>query len=111
VPDDLKSALGIAEDAACVAEGNHPGGAAFFQGAVQLDEVLGDEGLLIVVVANLADVLLELHYIRDEVIAAFSANESISILENAGLMGMRIPRVLTAALEKLSEEGEDGAQT
>ena len=67
--------------------------------------------LLIVVVANLADVLLELHYIRDAVIAAFCANECISILENAGLMGIRIPRVLTAALEKLSEEGEDGAQT
>ena len=60
--------------------------------------------LLIVVVANLADVLLELHYIRDAVIAAFCANECISILENAGLMGIRIPKVLTAALEKLGEE-------
>ena len=66
--------------------------------------------LLIVVVANLADVLLELHYIRDAVIAAFCANECISILENAGLMGIRIPRVLTAALEKLTEEAEDGSQ-
>lgn len=66
--------------------------------------------LLIVVVANLADVLLELHYIRDAVIAAFCANECISILENAGLMGIRIPRVLTGALEKLTEEVEDGSQ-
>ena len=68
--------------------------------------------LLIVVVANLADMLLELHYIRDAVIVGFCANECISILENAGLMGIRIPRVLTAALDKLSEEGEtqnDGA--
>ena len=66
--------------------------------------------LLIVVVANLADVLLELHYIRDAVIAAFCANECISILENAGLMGIRIPRVLTSALEKLTEEAEDGPE-
>jgi len=66
--------------------------------------------LLIVVVANLADVLLGLHYVRDAVIAAFCANECISILENAGLMGIRIPKVLTAALEKLTEEAEDGPQ-
>ena len=64
--------------------------------------------LLMVVVANLADVLLELHYIRDAVIVAFCANECISILENAGLMGIRIPKVLTAALEKLGEEHESG---
>lgn len=64
--------------------------------------------LLIVVVANLADVLLGLHYIRDAVIAAFCANECISILENGGLMGIRIPRVLTEALEKLGEEDGHG---
>lgn len=67
--------------------------------------------LLMVVVANLADILLGLHYIRDAVIVAFCANECISILENAGLMGIRIPKVLQAALEKLSEEANDGAQT
>ena len=60
--------------------------------------------LLIVVVANLADVLLELQYLRDAVIAAFCANECISILENAGLMGIRIPKSLQAALEKLGQE-------
>ena len=63
--------------------------------------------LLIVVIANLADILLEVHYIRDAAIIGFCANECISILENAGLMGIRIPKVLTAALEKLSEEAED----
>ena len=67
--------------------------------------------LLMVVVANLADILLGLHYIRDAVIAAFCANECISILENAGLMGIRIPKVLQAALEKLSEEAERGPET
>ncbi len=62
--------------------------------------------LVIVVVANLADLMLELGYIRDAVIAGFCANECISILENAGLMGIRIPKALSAALEKLSQEGE-----
>ena len=62
--------------------------------------------LLIVVVANLADLKLELAYIRDAVIAGFCANECISILEIAGLMGIRIPKALGAALEKLSQEGE-----
>lgn len=61
--------------------------------------------LLIVVVANLADLMLELGYLRDAVIAGFCANECISILENAGLMGIRIPKALEAALEKLSQEG------
>ena len=81
----------------------------------RLDSRVGWKGLarkfvtlLMVVVANLADVLLELHYIRDAVIVAFCANECISILENAGLMGIRIPKVLTAALEKLGEEHESG---
>ena len=80
-----------------------------------LDSRVGWKGLarkfvtvLIVVVANLADVLLGLHYIRDAVIAAFCANECISILENAGLMGIRSPRVLTEALEKLGEEDSHG---
>ena len=80
-----------------------------------LDSRVGWKGLarkfvtiLIVVVANLADLLLGLHYIRDAVIAAFCANECISILENAGLMGIRIPRVLTEALEKLGEEDAHG---
>ena len=39
-------------------------------------------------------------------LAGFCANECISILENAGLMGIRIPKALGAALEKLSQEAE-----
>lgn len=79
-----------------------------------LDSRVGWKGLarktvtiLIVVVANLADLLLEVHCIRDAAVAAFSANEALSILENAGLMGIRIPKILTSALEKLGEKGED----
>lgn len=57
--------------------------------------------LLLVVVANLADVLLGQCCIRDAVVIGFCANECLSILENAGLMGIRIPEALTVALEKL----------
>ena len=78
-----------------------------------LDSRVGWKGLarkfvtmLMVVVANLADALLGQCCIRDAAVVGFCANECISILENAGLMGIRIPKVLTAALEKLSEEGE-----
>ena len=83
-----------------------------------LDSRVGWKGLarkfvtmLIVVVANLADLLLDVGYIRDAVIAAFCANECISILENAGLMGIRIPKVLSAALEKLGEDGNHESGT
>lgn len=60
--------------------------------------------LLIVVVGNLADVLLGQCCIRDAVVIGFCANECISILENAGLMGIRVPKVLAEALEKLGKE-------
>ncbi len=62
--------------------------------------------LLMVIIANLADLLLALHYVRDAVIIGFCANECISILENAGLMGIRIPAALTRAIEEL-QEGEE----
>ena len=67
--------------------------------------------LLIVVVANLMDGLLSLGYIRDAVIVGFCANECISILENAGNMGLPIPKVLMRAIDALSgkaeQEGKD----
>ena len=50
---------------------------------------------------------LELHYIRDAAVIGFCANECISILENAGRMGIRIPGALTAALEVMNQEGEN----
>lgn len=78
-----------------------------------LDSRIGWKGLarkfvtmLIVVIANLADVLLELSYIRDAVIVGFCVNECISILENAGHMGIRIPNVLLDALERMNREEE-----
>lgn len=60
--------------------------------------------LLLVVIGNLADALLGQCCIRDAVVIGFCANECLSILENAGRMGIRIPQALTNALERLSQE-------
>ena len=60
--------------------------------------------LLIVVVAYRLDLLVNTDYIRDAVIIGFCANELISIIENAGLMGLPLPHVLMDAIEVLKGE-------
>lgn len=62
--------------------------------------------LLIIVVANLADILLEVQCIRDAAIIGFCANECISVLENAGNMGIRIPKVLASALDVMRAKAD-----
>ena len=59
--------------------------------------------LLIVMVAHEMDVLLGITYIRDAVVIGFCANEVISILENAGLMGLPIPDALSDAIDQLKK--------
>lgn len=63
--------------------------------------------LLIVLVAVRLDIVMHTSYIKDAVIIAFIANESISIIENAGLMGIPIPGVIAKAIDVLKEK--DGA--
>jgi len=57
--------------------------------------------LMIVLAAHEMDVLLGINYIRDAVIIGFCANEIISILENAGLMGLPVPKILSSAIDQL----------
>ena len=57
--------------------------------------------LLIVVVACRVDLLLETNIIRDATCIGFCANELVSITENAGLMGIPLPRKLVEAIEVL----------
>lgn len=57
--------------------------------------------LLIVLVAYQLDLTVGSSYIRDTVIIAFIVNETISILENAKLMGIPIPEVIDRALDIL----------
>ncbi len=67
--------------------------------------------LLIVLVAYRLDLVMGSSFIRDAVIIAFIANETISIIENAGFMGIPIPAVIKNAIEvlktKAESEGED----
>lgn len=69
--------------------------------------------LLFILIAARLDLLMGSNYLRDAVCIAFIANEALSILENAGLMGMPLPEILRKAidvLEKKSAEtfGESG---
>lgn len=59
--------------------------------------------LLLVVVANMLDVQLGANYVRDGVCIAFIVNEVMSIIENAGLMGIPVPAVITKVLDVLTE--------
>lgn len=62
--------------------------------------------LLVVLVAYRLDIVIGSDYIRNAVIIAFIANETISIVENAGLMGVPIPAIITKAIEVLKEKGD-----
>ena len=62
--------------------------------------------LLIVLVANRLDVVIGSTFIRDAVVIAFIANETISIVENAGLMGIPIPNIIIKSIEILKKKSE-----
>lgn len=62
--------------------------------------------LLVVLVACRLDLMMGSNFIRDAVVIAFVANETISIIENAGLMGIPIPAVITRAIEVLKKKAE-----
>lgn len=62
--------------------------------------------LLFVLVAYRLDLVIGTNYIRDAVIIAFIANETISLVENAGLMGLPLPAVITKAIDVLQKKVE-----
>ena len=80
-----------------------------------LESVAGWKGLcrkgvalLIVLIACRLDLLTGANLIRDAVVIGYCTNEAISIIENAGLMGVPIPTKLTKAIEALkSKEDND----
>lgn len=57
--------------------------------------------LLIVLVAHYIDIVIGTSYVRDTVIIGFCTNEAISLIENAGLMGLPLPSVITKAIDVL----------
>lgn len=62
--------------------------------------------LLVVLVACRLDMIMGSNFIRGATVIAFIANETISIIENAGLMGVPIPSVITKAIEVLKKKSE-----
>ena len=62
--------------------------------------------LLVVLVACRLDMIMGSNFIRDATVIAFIGNETISIIENAGLMGVPIPSVITKAIEVLKKKSE-----
>jgi toxin secretion/phage lysis holin len=60
--------------------------------------------LLIVLVAARLDLLLGTAFIRDGVIVAYILNEILSIIENAGLMGVPVPESIQKAIEVLQKK-------
>lgn len=62
--------------------------------------------LAIVLIASRLDILIGTSYIKDAVVIAFCANELISIVENAGLIGIPMPDVILKAIDILKSDGE-----
>ncbi len=62
--------------------------------------------LLFVLIGYRLDVAMGLAYIKDAVCIAFMANELLSIVENAGLMGLPIPAVVSNAIDILKKKGD-----
>ena len=62
--------------------------------------------LFFVIIAHRLDIELGTDYIRTSAIFGFIANEAMSIVENAGLMGVPLPKIITKAIEVLKSEAE-----
>ena len=60
--------------------------------------------LVIVSVACHLDMLLGTDFVRNATIIAFVINETLSIVENAGLMGVPLPGVIADSLEALKRK-------
>lgn len=63
--------------------------------------------LLIVLVATRLDLAIGSDsFIRDAAVIAFVVNETLSIIENAGLMGVPVPEVIVRAIEVLKRRSD-----
>jgi toxin secretion/phage lysis holin len=58
-------------------------------------------------IGGLADMILHTNFIRDAILYAFILNEFASIVENMGLMGIKLPPIVTKALDLLKAKSED----
>lgn len=79
-----------------------------------LKSKIGWEGLcrkgmtiLFVLIAALLDIVIGTSYIRDAVCIGFLTNELISIVENAGLMGIPLSPAISKAIDILTSKSVD----
>ena len=63
--------------------------------------------LLVVLVAHRLDLVIGVDYIKTATVIAFIVNEAISIIENAGLMGLPMPKAVTKAIEVLKNKSDE----
>ena len=63
--------------------------------------------LALVLMSCRLDIMMGTAYIKDTVVIAFCTNELISIVENAGLMGIPMPNIITRAIDILKHESEE----
>lgn len=62
--------------------------------------------LLFVLIAYRLDLMIGTNYIRDAAVIGFCVNELVSITENAGLMGIPLPKVIQKAIDVLVDQTE-----
>lgn len=63
--------------------------------------------LIFVLIGYRLDLALGMDIIQNAVIIGFMTNELISIVENAGLMGLPLPTILTKAIDMLTAKSEE----
>lgn len=66
--------------------------------------------LLFVLIAARLDMVVGSTFIRDAVIIGYIANETLSIIENAGLMGLPIPAAISKAIDALQIKADGGGK-
>lgn len=67
--------------------------------------------MLLVLIAHRIDLVLGTNYIKTAAVIAFIVNEVISIIENAGLIGVPMPAIFKKAVDLLKGKAdEDGAE-
>lgn len=63
--------------------------------------------IMFIMVAHMLDELLGIAYLRDATVIGFITNEVLSLIENAGLMGITLPKPLMEAIEVLRNKNEE----
>lgn len=63
--------------------------------------------LFFVLIGYRLDLVIGMDIVRDAVVIGFLANELISVTENAALMGVPVPKVITRAIDVLHDKEDE----